>query len=192
MPLSLFLPSGVLAVLLTAGSTSGPAPNLRVDPALQPILARMWDRSPTFRAQCARLADAPDLLVAVWYDDRVVRGTRRAATTFVRHAGRLVSAQVRLAHGHDPTELLAHELEHVMEQLDGVQLRMAIATREGVSRAPDGSFETKRAIEAGLQVQREVRRGRDTLARVDPIPEAAATHAQQSHAQQSLPQRRRP
>jgi hypothetical protein len=170
---------GVLALMSPGGSLPGPPSNLRIDPALERVVERMWRTSPLFRAQCARIAEEPDLFVAVWYDNSAVSGGRRAVTTFVRHARRLVSAQVRLAHGHDPVELLAHELEHIVEQLDGVNLSVEVATGGPVRRARDGSFETQRAIKAGLRVQREVRQGTESLARADPASDVAATYSQQ-------------
>ncbi|MPZ18535.1 MAG: hypothetical protein GEV06_11570 [Luteitalea sp.] len=179
MPSAVIALASMLALMSPGGSMPGPPPNLRVDPALERVVARMWRTSPVFRAQCARIADEPTLFVAVWYDERALHGRRRAVTTFVRHARRLVSAQVRLSRGHDPVELLAHELEHIVEQLDGVDLSVAVLRGDQVRRARDGSFETRRAIEAGLRVQREVRHGRGSLASADPAPDVAATHSQQ-------------
>lgn len=179
MPSTIIALAGVLAVMSLDNPTPGLPPNLRVDPALERVVERMWRTSPLFRAQCARIADEPTLVVAVWYDNSAVPGGRRAVTTFVRHARRLVSAQVRLARGDDPVELLAHELEHIVEQLDGVNLAVAVLRGERVMRARDGSFETQRAIDAGLRVQREVRQGTESLARADPASGVAATYSQQ-------------
>ena len=50
---------------------------------------------------------------------------------------------------------LAHEFEHLIEQLDGVDLR-ALAKEGEARRLPDGAFETERAIAAGQQVAGEV------------------------------------
>ena len=62
----------------------------------------------------------------------------------------------------DPVMLIAHEFEHILEQLDGVDLRsMATRVATGVHLVPgSGHFETDRAIAAGRQVADEVRRGR--------------------------------
>ena len=69
-------------------------------------------------------------------------------------------AQVYLQPSVDATELIAHELEHILEQLDGVDLQ-AQAGNGVVWKAGDGVFETRRAIEAGRRVAREVTMGPD-------------------------------
>ena len=55
----------------------------------------------------------------------------------------------------DLTELLAHEFEHLIEQLDGVDLK-ALARDGEARRLADGAFETDRAMAAGQQVAGEV------------------------------------
>jgi hypothetical protein len=59
-------------------------------------------------------------------------------------------------------ELIAHELEHVIEQLDGIDLH-ALASRPatGVHVCADGAFETTRAVKVGRAVAGEVRRAVD-------------------------------
>ena len=76
--------------------------------------------------------------------------------------GRLVSADVYLKPSadylkprSDAPRLIAHEMEHIVEQLDDVDLQ-AQAGNGTVWRDREGSFETQRAIEAGRQVEREV------------------------------------
>ncbi len=58
----------------------------------------------------------------------------------------------------EPILLIAHEFEHILEQLDGVDLpSMAARPATGVHAvASSGRFETDRAIAAGRQVEREV------------------------------------
>jgi hypothetical protein len=51
-------------------------------------------------------------------------------------------------------ELIAHELEHVIEQLDDVEL--AASERHGVHETRAGVFETTRATHIGRKVRREV------------------------------------
>jgi hypothetical protein len=55
-------------------------------------------------------------------------------------------------------ELIAHELEHVIEQLDEADLA-AVASRRnsGVKKLVGGVFETVRASRIGLTVAAEVR-----------------------------------
>ena len=53
-------------------------------------------------------------------------------------------------------ELLAHEIEHVLEQIDGVNLRALASTGvQGVRRIGD-AYETSRAIAIGRLVADEV------------------------------------
>ena len=54
-------------------------------------------------------------------------------------------------------EYLAHEIEHVLEQVDGVDLRRsARGGLEGVQETQSSVFETARAIAIGRVVAREV------------------------------------
>ena len=69
--------------------------------------------------------------------------------------GRLLSVDIHLTTLDDSIEFIAHELEHVIEQLDAVDLDAQ--TRTGtVWKREDGAFETRRAIEIGKRVAREV------------------------------------
>ncbi len=67
-------------------------------------------------------------------------------------------AHVTVPHG--DVEMIAHELEHIIEQLDEVDLaQKARRSRSGV-RATDGGrsvFETTRALHVGLRVVQEAR-----------------------------------
>jgi hypothetical protein len=58
--------------------------------------------------------------------------------------------------------LIAHEFEHILEQLDEVDLpSMAARPATGVHTVPGSDhFETDRAIAAGRAVRAEVKRGR--------------------------------
>ena len=75
----------------------------------------------------------------------------------------------------DLTELIAHEFEHVLEQLDGVDLK-ALARAGEARRLADGAFETERAVTAVNSRGRggeqragpRSKRGRVTLARASP------------------------
>ena len=81
-----------------------------------------------------------------------------------------IRARIELPSVTDLTELLAIELERVVEQLEGLDLR-ALARRrgQGVAEVQQGVYETARARAAGLQVYREVYGG------TDPALEAASS-----------------
>jgi hypothetical protein len=109
--------------------------------------------SETFRAQCARIASDPRLRVrlSVVY---AVDGGGRAQTTFHRERSGPLVADVEILFGGNYQELLAHEFEHVIEQLDGVDLRREAAAGRAWEVA-SGTFETRRASLVGAQVRRE-------------------------------------
>jgi hypothetical protein len=155
-----------------AGSTAGwrspatrcevMAGSLRIAPVLRGVVADLCRRSPTFRRQVARLTDADGLTVTV--QRLVVPPTSaslwRAQTMITRVGGRVRSADVQVPAGDARlvAELIAHEFEHILEQLDGVDLRRWLG-RSGVRRVGadrEGSpIETERAHEVGRIVAGE-------------------------------------
>lgn len=149
--------------LLSVAATSAvadpqplPPPNLIVPPSHDKLVSEMWRRSATFRRQGLRIAEETGLVVRVRMNPRVPGDTVRATTRVKRQPGSL-AADVSIRDTCCFVELLAHELEHVLEQLDRIDLRAA-AERAGraVWVAGDGSFETIRAIHVGRQVAAEV------------------------------------
>jgi hypothetical protein len=63
----------------------------------------------------------------------------------------------------DIAEIIAHELEHVCEQMEGVDLP-ALSRRKGVGVYNlNGHYETVRAIRAGQTATREYQDGADSL-----------------------------
>lgn len=132
------------------------APNLTTSAAYQSLVDAMLARSPTFRRQCARIAAAPYLSVIIRSDPPV--GTRvRALTEIQRLSGGRVEAFVKVGHSAATGELIAHEIEHILEQLDGVDLRVKSRLRgSGVRRLAElEAYETTRAIVTGRRVARE-------------------------------------
>ena len=129
--------------------------NLSTAPVFEPYLDRMLLMSPTFRSQCKRLGAAP-VKVHVWLEDPQRRPSFSARTVFERRKGVVVAANVFLFPSLNAVELIAHEIEHVLEQLDGVDLETQVGSGS-VWKRGDGAFETRRAMEAGLRVAREVK-----------------------------------
>ena len=135
------------------------APNLpasiHVEDRLQPIVSWTLIHSPTFRQQCRVLAATP-ALTAVITAVRRPAGEHDRARAVVRHydSGALI-AVIELRSSLDLAELLAHEIEHVIEQVEGADLR-ALAKTGKAHRGRDGVFETQRAISAGRRVAGEV------------------------------------
>ena len=139
-----------------------PLPALRIAKTLEPVVREMCRRSPTFRRQLIRLANAPRLVVNVAI--RPVRTSSHAAarTRFAREHHRLSRAdvEIRPADNASLVELIAHELEHVLEQLDDVNLTQ-LAQGPGVRSIgyEQRSFETARARQIGLDVAAEFNAG---------------------------------
>ena len=134
-------------------------PNL--DPGVyRSVVQAMLRQSPTFRRQCWRIATASELTVTLQPANRPMRTSVRARTQVARE-GRHLIAIVQIFRPEQPEELIAHELEHIIEQLDGVDLASrADAATSGVNRASsyEASFETVRATRIGLTVAAEMRR----------------------------------
>ncbi len=116
----------------------------------------MLRRSPTFRQQCQRLVNPR--LGSISFTREPLREAR-AVTEVTPVNGRL-TANVRLGSGDNDVELIAHEIEHIIEQLDGVDLRAhSELPGTGVSWccSERTRYETVRAIRAGLKVAQEFR-----------------------------------
>jgi hypothetical protein len=131
--------------------------NVAVPQAFGALVDAMLRSSPTFRAQCTRIARAPELQISVRRS--VLSPAQSALTRLVRHDGRL-DAEVEIGLFGDAEMLIAHEFEHIIEQLDGVDLA-AMADRAGTGVRTDprtGQFETDRAIAIGQRVAHEVSR----------------------------------
>src|SRR3954469_6844048 len=79
-------------------------------------------RSDTFRAQCERIAAQPRVRVRLHVVNTIDSGGRAQAALHGYRSGALY-ADVELLFGANYRELLAHEFEHVIEQIDGVDLR---------------------------------------------------------------------
>jgi hypothetical protein len=125
-----------------------------VDPGLLAAeIIAVLRRSETFRAQCERVASDRRVHVHLVIATAVAGGGR-AQSTLRRYPSGALDAQVELLFGEDYRELLAHEFEHVIEQLDGLNLRQEVG-RGTAWQVDGGAFETRRARLAGLQVLRE-------------------------------------
>lgn len=137
-----------------------PPHNLILDDSYRPLIESMLRQSPTFRRQCARIAADPKLTVQLNLAAPSTLVSVRATTHMTRRRDGHVTAAIRISPAHDHVELIAHEIEHVIEQIDGVDLD-AHARRPGsgvraLSGMP-GVYETTRATRVGQKVTLEVR-----------------------------------
>jgi hypothetical protein len=135
--------------------------NLHVAATYRGLVESMADRSLTFRRQLLRIATAPRVTVNVELIPSTHIGGSRARTGMKRQAERLI-ARIEVARLDNVVELIAHEIEHVIEQLDGIDLAEFAALPEtGVysltAHAHGTVFESVRSIRVGMNVAREVR-----------------------------------
>ena len=132
--------------------------NIQADDDVRQDIAQLLGRSRILRRQCARIAAAPQVHVRVTMTPHVTAPLTRAQSVVRRYPSGLLFVDIELpAATTDFVELLAHELEHVTEFIDGVDLR-ALARRgdAGVTRRrSDGAFESQRAYAAGLAAAAE-------------------------------------
>ena len=141
-----------------APSRGWPIPtNLMVPEVLRPLVTSMYRQSPTFRRQCARLAEHQEVTVRIELEIGV--RYRRARSRVERgDTGINAAVQIELREPALYVELIAHELEHVLEQVDGTDL--ARLARYGLGGVADGEwgYETARAQSVGRLVAREAKR----------------------------------
>jgi hypothetical protein len=131
---------------------------LVVKPTLLGVVEEGWERSPTLRRQCRELADASSVVVLEWRQPRDSQS--RASTRMGTDSAGVVVAMVYVPPVGAAIELVAHELEHVLERTRGQDLAAEARRRDsGVWKAIDG-FESQRAIDIGRQVAREVEESR--------------------------------
>ncbi len=122
-------------------------------------LQRIYEQSPTFRAQCDRIAAAKHLRVRIRINPSIPGRCR--AFTIVQRRGLEIVADVHLPPSGDHSELVAHEFEHVIEQIEGLNLRRLSRVRgSGVNAVEPSVFETARAQAAGRVVATETRNAR--------------------------------
>ena len=124
-----------------------------VEPPLLREVEKSWRSSASFRRQCEALADKR---AVVELRPGAETSFSSARTRITKAEGGVVVGRVEVPLSTDVIEFIAHELEHILERAEGVDLpRESERTGSGVWRAVDG-FETQRATDMGRQVAREV------------------------------------
>ena len=117
-------------------------------------MIRLLEASETFRQQCRRVEQTPYVWVRIGMARSVPAGGR-AETLIERFEAGAIVATVTLRFSEDYLELIPHELEHVIEQIDRVRLADEVENQRASVRK-GGVFETRRAIAAGLRVRQEL------------------------------------
>jgi hypothetical protein len=131
-------------------------PNLRLPATTRALVERMWSTSPTFRRQCAQLGESTVVITVEFGLPSHLMGAAHAWTRMKFRDGIVTEALVRLAS--EGPDALAHELEHVLEHVDGVDVSDAVERGvRGAHRTDHGNLETARAVAIGRAVAREMR-----------------------------------
>jgi hypothetical protein len=142
-------------------AAEGVPSNIEAPPFITGRMRRMWVASPTFRRQCLRIARARTGRVSIEVRKPSPSASARALSTIEQRRGTWL-ANVSLFLDRDLVELIAHEFEHIVEQIDGVDLPRC--SRQGLSGVMPGSgehYETARAIAVGRRVAAEYANSRD-------------------------------
>jgi len=169
----------LLAAIVSCGATANGgtprvarypcAPEVRLpanvtfaDDKLLSMTSEIARRSSTFRAQLLKVGAAPMLRVRLRLT-APLGGAIRARTVILRTTGGRLTAEseipVRLIFDRQYVEMIAHEIEHVIEQTEGLDLSALARDRhtgvrrhgwDGISR-----FETDRAMSMGEAVKHE-------------------------------------
>jgi hypothetical protein len=108
-----------------------------------------------------RIEGEPHVTVRLAINSGKSHSGARATTRLTRNEKGHVSAFIDIGSFQGTQELIAHELEHIIEQLDGVDLAARAALpRTGVTEVGQAGnmFETTRARRIGLKVVSELRR----------------------------------
>jgi len=135
--------------------------NLVVPSSFRPLIEVMLRHSPTFRRQCQRIANVSMLMVRLGRDLGPPAYGTRARTRIIRDRSGTLVAEIEVPPLDDDVELVAHEIEHVVEQLDDIDLASKAARAgtgvQALTKQP-ATFETTRALTIGRRVAEEVRR----------------------------------
>jgi hypothetical protein len=129
--------------------------NLKVPGTLRPLLEEVMRRSPTFRHQMQELRSAPHVKMAISYGDVSSWHVLRAESTVSRYEWGALQIDTRLYTIRDVIEVVAHEMEHVCEQIEGIDVRALSRQRNTGVYTVGHHFETRRAVLIGHQVARE-------------------------------------
>jgi hypothetical protein len=162
-----------LAVVLTAAARAEPPAgaasgcqdgawpiNVHIESSLRSDLNDLLLASALIRKQCQRLEQTPHVRVRVQLVTSPMGCHCFGKTTVAHFSDGAMSARVVLQ---APASLfalgamVAHEIEHVLEQVDGWNLRdLARRSRSGVRKVGPAMFETERAVAAGRAAVKEL------------------------------------
>ena len=140
--------------------------NIVIQAELRAAVARLWEGSPTFRAQCVKIGEHRRYRVAVVVEPALTLSRNMRAQCVMRiYSTGLVTARVMVPLKHIVDELIPHELEHIVEHIEGVNVKRD-ANRQGTGayEVSRGNIETDRAMRVGRQARQELEGNRDAVA----------------------------
>jgi hypothetical protein len=126
-----------------------------VDSKLRALIDDLLQRSTAFRRQWQRLTRVPRLSIRIELVHVHRVGAADAATEVSDLPDGSLVAVVAIPGGVRLAELIAHEVEHVLERLDGVKVAARHALGDRSVRHGSGTFETARAVLVGQMVAAE-------------------------------------
>lgn len=156
-----FVLTGLLALSPANARAQPPAaadagtvpPHVHVAALLKKPVHDLLERSETFRAQMATLSRTHALGVAIVFEASSVGPPAEAVVR--RYDTGAIVAIIYIRSVHNQEELLAHEVEHLIEQIERVPIARLAQQQRDVWRVGN-SYESARAIAAGRRVRREV------------------------------------
>lgn len=169
---AVFVPWSVAAVIVSSpsasasagGAAQGAAQPGKASPwacrliptdTVRPVVEKGMERSETIRRQCQELAAARAVIVLEW---GAMPDSQLHARTAMEVRDGVVVARVKLPALGEIIVLMAHELQHVIEQTRGLDLR-AEAKRpgSGVWQSSGNYYETQGAVDVSRRVAEELR-----------------------------------
>jgi hypothetical protein len=133
--------------------------NIQISPVLAQVFGEVLAVSPTLADQCQRIGSAKYVHVRVTPVMAASTTSRGTARTKMRRfsSGALLAAveiPVPLTTS-EYAEFFGHEFEHIVEQIDRVDLEALTARGGGATRLADGAYETRRAHRMGQTIADE-------------------------------------
>jgi hypothetical protein len=123
---------------------------------LKGLFEDMLSRSDRFRSQCERLATQPWVYVRVRLAEGPLPYAFQGRTMISRTLDGPIIAYIEIDARASWHEWIAHEIEHVLEQAEGLRRHDLVGQRDSWETA-ESTFETKRALDAGRIVSQQMR-----------------------------------
>jgi hypothetical protein len=150
----------------TSNVPTGFPTNIVVQAGLRAAVAQLWEGSPTFRAQCQKIGEHKRYRVAMVIEPSLsVSRSWRAQCVLRSYSSGFVTARMMVPPSRQLAELIPHELEHVIEHIDGINVQHE-ARRHGTGAYDTGGgrVETTRAVRVGRQARQELESSSDGVA----------------------------